>query len=145
MTKEVKKTETRQLFHKIDILPAIIYAVTVILPYASVKLLLASGTIHSDVAINPTIISGLITLSGILFGFATHTAVSRNAPAIMYVFLFGNILIFYYLAVELFFAAIGIGSWLMTLTWSVTSMLSNFMAAGGVLSFDAFYRFKKRS
>jgi hypothetical protein len=118
--------------------------VSVILPWVTVNLLIIIGKIQPDITVNPTIIGGLITLSGILFGFVTHTAVSRQAPAIIYVMLLSNLIFFYYLAIELFFAAMGEGSWLKTLTWSISSVLSNFVTAGGILMFEAFARFRRR-
>lgn len=127
-----------------DIMLSLVYISSILLPFITINLMTSIGKVSTNTIINPAIINGIITLSGILFGFATAAILRKGAPIIVYIMLLVNLLIFYYVAVEIFFATIGIGSWLGALTRSVASLLSNFIVAGALLGLDMMNRIQER-
>jgi TRAP-type C4-dicarboxylate transport system permease small subunit len=91
------------------------------------------------------VINGLITVSGILFAFLVATAVrDKQTPKIIYLLLCINVVIFYYLAANLFLTSIWGTSFLGALAWSMVSFNSNFVTGGSLVFLYAVQRIRKQ-
>ena len=87
-----------------------------------------------SIEINPTFLSGLISLSGILVGFITAIVTGRESlPSWIYVILLLNWGLLSIAAIHIFFCALGLAPTLNAVAWTMSSLMSNHITAGTLL------------